>query len=223
MIAVAILVGLRLLPAALLLPILGGPLAPWSARLALVAAAALGLAAAQPPEVAATIAAIPGPGLVALGAKELAVGAVLALVAAVPLIAADTAGRWIGGAIHPSAATSGGHVIGLLAVVLFFGVGGHRIVVEALAGSYQSVPLTAPFDRDLAATQALGAIVALFAVAVALAAPSLVVGALVEVTIGLAARAGHLRAGAGAAAGLRGAAVVAFLAASLLLLADALD
>jgi flagellar biosynthesis protein FliR len=218
MIALAVLVAMRLVPSALLLPVLGGPLAPWTARLALTAAAALGLALVQPPEAVAAAAATPAAGLVALAVKELAVGAVLALVAAAPLVAADVAGRWIGGAVGGAEATAG-PLTSLLAVVVFFGIDGHLIVIGALATSYDAVPLLGGLDRAAAADQVLAAVVALLAAAIALAAPSVVVAGLVEAGVGLAARAGGLGAGAGAAAAVRAAAVIAFVAASATLLA----
>jgi flagellar biosynthetic protein FliR len=228
--AVALLIALRLLPAALTIPVLGGPLAPWPARLALTAMAALALALVQPPEVAAAIAATPTAGLVAIAIKELAVGAVLALIAAVPFLAADTAGRWLGialgsadaspafGPVGPTRTT--GLLTGLLAVLVFFGIDGHLVVIEALAGSYRTFPLLDGFDRGWAAREALAAIVTFLAAAAALAAPALVAGALVDLVLGLAARSGAAVAGAAA---LRAAALVAFVAASLILLAVALS
>ena len=157
---VAALVARRLVPAALLLPVLGGPMAPWSARLALTTMAALALAAVQSPEVAAAAGALPAAGLIAIGVKELAIGAVLALVVAVPFLAADAAGRWIGVAIG---APGGGNVVGpagatsptgalatLLAILVFIGIDGHLIVVDALARSYEALPLFGGIDRDAA-------------------------------------------------------------------------
>jgi flagellar biosynthesis protein FliR len=227
--AVAVLVAMRLVPAALLLPVLGGPMAPWSARLALTTMAALALAAVQPPEAAAAAGALPAAGLIAIGVKELAIGAVLALVVAVPFLAADAAGRWIGVAIG---APGGGNVVGpagatsptgalatLLAILVFIGIDGHLIVVDALARSYEALPLFGGIDRDAAAREVLGAATGFLAAAVALAAPALVAGALVELALGLATRGGGMQAGLGA---LRGAAVVAFVAASLMVLAGML-
>ena len=225
---VAALVALRLVPAAMLVPVLGGPLAPWSARVALVAMAALALAAVQPPAVAGAVGAMSIAGWIAIAVKELAVGAVLAIVVAVPFLAADAAGRWIGGAIGgddarvagvggPTSAT--GALVSLLAVLVFFGIDGHLIVIGALAGSYEVVPLTGGFDRVAAAREVLAAAAGFLGAAVALAAPALVAGALVELAVGVVARSGAPLAGAGA---LRGAAVVAFVGASLLVLAGAL-
>jgi len=228
-VVVAALVALRLLPAAIALPVLGGPLAPWTARLALTAMAALALAAVQPATVTAAVAGLPAAGLIAIGLKELAIGAVLALVVAVPFLAADAAGRWIGVAIG---APGGGAVLGpagvtspvgllatLLAVLVFVGIDGHLIVIEALARSYEALPLLGGLDRDAAAHEVLGAATGFLAAAVALAAPALVAAALVEVGLGLVARTGGVSAALGA---LRGAAVVAFVAASLLVIAGVL-
>jgi len=227
--AVALVVALRLLPAALTLPVLGGPLAPWPARLALTAMAALALALVQPPEVAAAVARAPALALVAIAVKELAVGAVLALIAAVPFLVADTGGRWIGHALgHADVAAAGpvgptattGLLTSLLAVLVFFGIDGHLVVIEALAGSYDALPLLAGLPGDVAARDVLAAITGFLAAAVALAAPALVAAALVDLVLGLAARSG---ARIPAAAALRSAALVAFLAASLLLLAVAIS
>ena len=232
-VVVAALVALRLLPSALLLPVLGGPLAPWSARAALTGMAALALALVQPPEVAAAVARTPLLGLAAIGIKELAVGSVLALVAAAPLLAADVAGRWIGGAIGPADASAAAGVAGptrstglltsLIAVLVFFAIDGHLIVIGALARSYDAAPLLGSFDRAAATREVLAAILSLLAAATALAAPALVAGALVDLALGLALRAG-VGGGAGVAgvAGVRAAAVVAFVAAGLALLAVAI-
>ncbi len=230
MLVVAVLIALRLVPAALLLPVLGGPLAPWSARLALIGMAAAALALVQPPEIVTAVAGLPLAGLVAIAVKELAVGAVLALIVAVPFLAADTAGRWIGagagglgaGGVGPTGPTSStGLVVSLLAVVVFFGVGGHLVVISAMAGSYDALPLTGGIDREVASRELGVAVTSLLGAAVALAAPALVVAALVEVALGLVARAsgGPFTSGAGA---LRAAAVVAFFGAGLLLLSIAL-
>lgn len=228
--AVALLVGLRLLPAAMTIPVLGGPLAPWPARLALTAMAALALALVQPPEVAAAVAQAPTVALVAIAAKELAVGAVLALIAAVPFLAADTAGRWIGHALggadaSPAAGPLGptrttGLLTSLLAVLVFFGIDGHLVVIEALAGSYHALPLLDGLGRAWATREVLAAVTTFLAAAVALAAPALVAAALVDLVLGLAARNGARISGAAA---LRSAAVVAFLGASLVLLAVAMS
>ncbi|MCB9564329.1 MAG: flagellar biosynthetic protein FliR [Kofleriaceae bacterium] len=226
---VVALVALRLVPMAMV-PVWGGPLAPWSTRVALAALGAVALAVLQPPAAAATIATLPAAALVAIGLKELAIGAVLALVVAVPFIAADMAGRLMGGAVGgaldgdaagPGGPTStGGLLVGLLAVLVFFAVDGHLIVVTALAGSYRVLPLLGGLDRVGATHQVLAAVAALFAAGVALAAPALVAAALVEVALGLIGR-----AWGGAAArltALRGAAVLAFVAAGLWVLAIAL-
>lgn len=230
MIVVAVLVALRLIPAAMTLPVLGGPLAPWSARLALTAMAAAALALVQPPDVVTAVTGLPLAGLIAIAMKELAIGAVLALIVAVPFVAADTAGRWIGagagglgaGGIGPTGPTSTtGLVTSLLAVVVFVGIGGHLVVIAALAGSYDALPLLGGLDRAVAAQHAATAATAMFGAAVALAAPALVASALVELALGLIQRAsgGAVPIGGG---GLRAAAVIAFFAAGLLLLSIAL-
>ncbi len=226
---VVVLVGLRLVPMTLV-PVWGGPLAPWPARVALAALGAIALALVQPPAVTVAATALPTGALIAIALKELAVGAVLALIVAVPFVAADLAGRWIGGAIGldgdeaagPSGPTSaGGAFIGLLAVVIFFGLDGHLVVAGALAGSYQALPLLGGFERGAAAREVLGAVALLFAAGVALAAPALVAAALVEVGLGVVGRGGAAGVTAGLGA-LRGAAIVGFLAASLWVLAVAL-
>src|SRR5688572_19079591 len=73
-------------------------------------------------------------------ARELLVGTVLGLVAAVPLVAASTAGAWLGAASGddqgPSPWTIG---VGLLAAVVFFGIGGHLAAVSAVGLSYRAL------------------------------------------------------------------------------------
>jgi flagellar biosynthetic protein FliR len=225
-----VLIAMRLAPSAVLLPVLGGPLAPWSARAALTAMAAIALALVQPPEVAAAVAKLPLFGLAAIAVKELAVGAILALIASAPFLAADTAGRWIGAAVGPLDARAAGvagptRTVGLLtsliAVLVFFAIDGHLVVIGALAQSYDALPLLGGLSRQAAQREVLGAVVTLLGAAVALAAPSLVAAALVDLVLGLATR------GAGAIAGgataLRGAVVVAFVGAGLGLLAVAIS
>jgi type III secretory pathway component EscT len=177
--AVPLLAALRVLPAALVSPFLGGPLVPPVVRVAV--AAGLGLAGAALS--ASPLAAPAGIALVAAGARELALGAVLALLAAAPVEAARAAGRLVDtfrGAtlaeLHVAPVRQRESAVGdLLAqwvVVLAAGAGGDRLVVAGLLGSFGAVAPGAAFAGDLAREVALRAAAEVLAAAVAVGAPA---------------------------------------------------
>jgi len=176
--AAALLHALRLLPAAALSPFLGGPLVPPVVRLALGAGAGLAaflLGGAAPVRA-------DGLALLALGARELALGAALALLAAAPLEAARAAGRLADTArgatlaeLHVAPLRQRETALGDLLVhqvtVLAALGGGARLVVRGLLLSFQAMPAGAPLLaapwREVAACAAA----ATLAAAVAVAAP----------------------------------------------------
>lgn len=135
-----------------------------------------------------------------VAARELVIGATLGVIAAVPLVAAATAGRLVDltGAKHGPYAT----LFGVLAAAVFVGIDGHVAVVRAVVESFASVPAIASVQPRV-----LDALGALIPAAVTLAVPWLVTAAVVELAVGvgvrLAARAGaHAPAAAAVPAAL---------------------
>jgi type III secretory pathway component EscT len=99
------------------------------------------------PAVAAT--GLAGAALLPLCARELLVGATLALAAALPWAVAHSVGSLVDGL--GSAGPLGGspnrvaaQLYGALALALFFGLGGARLTLLALAASYELLPLPTP-------------------------------------------------------------------------------
>lgn len=135
-----------------------------------------------------------------IAAREVVIGATLGVLAAVPLVAAATAGRIVDlvGARNGPYAT----MFGVLAAAVFVGIDGHVAIVRAVVDSFASVPAIGG-----AQPRVIEAIGALVPVAVTLAIPWLVTAAVVELAIGvgvrLAARAGaHAPAAAAVPAAL---------------------
>lgn len=125
--------------------------------------------------------------LVPVAVREAAIGATLGIVAALPLLIAQTAGRLVDRA--GSARGSYAALFGLLAAAVFVGIDGHVTVIRALVDSYRDVPALGDVQPRV-----VGALAALIGGAVTLAIPWLVTAAVVEVAVGvgmrLAARAG---------------------------------
>ena len=174
----AILHALRLLPVAALSPFLGGPLVPPLVRLSLGAGAGLAaflLGGAAP--VAAD-----GLALAALCARELALGAVLALLAAAPVEAARAAGRLADTArgatlaelhvapIRQRETALGDLLVHQVTVLAALG-GGARLVVRGLLLTFQAIPAGAPLLAAPWREVAARAAAATLAAAVAVAAP----------------------------------------------------
>jgi type III secretory pathway component EscT len=193
--AAGLLAALRLAPVATSSPFLGGPLVPPLVRVSL--AAGLGLAAAALAPGAAPLA---GPAsLVAAGARELALGTVLALLAAVPVEAARAAGRLadtLRGAtlaeLHVAPIrqreSAAGDLLAQWVVVLAAWTGGDRLLVAGLLGSFAALPAGAPFPLDGAREAALAAAGELLACAVAIAAPVAAGVLAADLALALAAR-----------------------------------
>lgn len=115
--------------------------------------------------------------------SELAIGAALGIVAAVPLLAARTAGRIsdiaaagrIGGPYEP--------LFGLLAGVVFVGIDGHVAAVTAIVESHRIAPFFA-----LQRSEVVGAIARLVPAGIRLAIPWLVTAAVVQIAVGVGTR-----------------------------------
>ncbi|MBK9516584.1 MAG: flagellar biosynthetic protein FliR [Anaeromyxobacter sp.] len=175
----ALLHALRLLPVAALAPFLGGPLAPPVVRLALGGGAGLAaflLGGARPVEAS-------GLELLALAARELALGAALAVLSTAPVEAARAAGRLadtVRGAtlaeLHVAPIrqheTALGDLLVHWVVALAALTGGSRLVVAGLLGSFAAAPVGAPLAVTPLAELALSAAAAVLASAVAVAAPA---------------------------------------------------
>lgn len=134
--------------------------------------------------------------------REAMVGAVFAVVSALPLLALDWAGRlvdtWRGASLAeviapPTAERTSpiGNLYLMMGVVLFLLLGGHRLAIVAFADGLVAAPVGAPIaGADLAAV-ALGAgrlTADALAFAAALAAPAAAAIVLTEVALGLVAR-----------------------------------
>lgn len=138
--AALLLVGCRCGPLLLAVPGLG-----WAGRgvalgLGTLLAAPL-LAPALPP------AALLGPRLLPLCGRELLIGGALTLAAALPWAVAYSVGALVDSARADRSGADRGplaaSLYGSLALALFFGLGGARVVVTALAASYELLPLLA--------------------------------------------------------------------------------
>ncbi len=176
---------------AVLIALVGG--IPWLVQAGL--AAALGLWSALlvgAPQAADS--------LVLVGAREAVIGATLGVLAAMPLVIARTAGRFVDVANRGRGPYD--TLFGILAAAVFVGIDGHVAVIRAVVASFAAVPA-------LGATQlhALDALGALVPAAVHLAIPWLVTAAIVELATGAALRVGgraamHAPIGAAAPAAL---------------------
>lgn len=116
-----------------------------------------------------------------VAARELAIGATLGLIAAIPLVAAATAGRLVdvaNGSSGPYRA-----LFGVLAAAVFVGIDGHVAVVTAVLDSYRNAPALGALQPSV-----LDAIGSLVGSAVRLAVPWLVTAAIVEIAVGVGTR-----------------------------------
>jgi len=197
---VGMLVAARVAPLTILAPWLAVRQAPVMLRTAVVLALTLALtplaleSAPELPQSALLVA--------ALALREVLVGAVFAIATALPMHALEWAGSlvdtWRGAnlaqILAPPTGTRTspvGTLYVMMGVVLFIGVGGHRVALEALADGLAVVPVgtgqvLGPDAIALGAARLLGQALSFAAV---LAAPVAVAIVLVEVALGLVARA----------------------------------
>jgi flagellar biosynthetic protein FliR len=174
--------------------------------------------------VAAGLTALVAPSLpeVAAGAawRELLVGVALGVVAAVPFAAARAAGALTDRARDPDGRGPLGTLFTLLALALFAAMNGPRLLVVAVAQSYTAFPVgSAPAPG---AAVALEAGARLIGAGLILAAPALAALVLVELMVGLIARAQPSVTGAVEAASLRTLTVVIVLGLGTLVLSGTL-
>jgi flagellar biosynthesis protein FliR len=175
-------------------PTIGGAHIPMLVRIGLTVALAVVLvpvSTAAVPNVAA---------LPAVILRELAIGLALALATRIVVGAAEVAGALAGVQIGFAYATivdpqSGaqngvlGTLYGLMATAILFAANVHHAVIQALASSYQALPIgggTVDATTVTAMGRALGIV---FAVGIQLAAPVLIVLLLVDTAMGVLSRA----------------------------------
>jgi flagellar biosynthetic protein FliR len=191
-----LLFSLRVAPLFILAPVLGSAPAPALARAAL----ALGLSAAVVSASGAALDAVPGtlPALLAAAATELVLGAALAFGLAAAFAAFLFAGRLldlqfgfgIATLVDPSTRAQApllGTALHLLAVVLFFVLDGHHMLLRALAFSLERFPP----GGSLAALQPEAVAVqfgVVFSAGLAVAAPALLAVLLLDVAFAVASR-----------------------------------
>ncbi len=198
-IAVIALLAARLGPIAVLAPFASVRGTPALVRLAIGLAIALAMA-----PVAASSAMVPHDALgfaLAIG-RELIVGGTFALAAGLPFHAIDFGGRLadtIRGAslaevISPYAeerTSPLGDLHTLACVAAFFALGGHRLVVRAIADGLVDVPLGGPTEASVYASVAHGAVALIssaIGLAASLAAPAFGAVLLAEIAMGVLAR-----------------------------------
>jgi type III secretion protein T len=194
--AAAVLHGLRLLPVALLCPFLGGPLVPGPARSAMGfgLGASAWVAGGAEPFTGGTVE------FLVASARELGLGAALALVAAVPFEAARAGGRLtdtLRGAtlaelhvapLRQRESASGDLLVHSL-VALASASGGSRLVVSALLSTFQLLPAGAPAAPSALLATGLEGASEILACALSVGAPAAagVLGA--DLALAIAARA----------------------------------
>ena len=184
---------LRLLPVVALSPFLGGPMLPPAARAAL----ALTLGAVARAVLGAGFPA--GRPFLAVAASELALGAVLAFLATLPVEAARGAGRLIDtlrgatlGELHVAPIrqreTAVGDLLAQWTVTLAAWAGADRLLVAALLETYRTLPVGAAIDGTLRAGEAVAAASGLLSAALCLGAPAAAALLCADLALSMASR-----------------------------------
>jgi type III secretory pathway component EscT len=189
----------RTVPVAWMVPAFGGPSAPAALRIGL----GLGLAGLCLPRLSGQVPDAGAALWVLLLAREAAVGLTLGFVASLIFRAAETAGlltdvfRGANLAEVISPVSGGGtsplgQMTGLLAIVIFFELGGLGHLASALARSYDAVPIAAtatPAQLGRVVSLLVGASAQMLEAALGLAAPALVALVLSDLALGALGRA----------------------------------
>lgn len=183
----------RIIPAIWIAPFAGGRLVPATVKLAV----SLVLALVLHPLMAPSAAGLQGLAPLALAAvllKEVLIGAGIGFVVALFFWAAEAAGWLIdrsrAASVWPANSPLATLML-LMSILLFLTLGGHRIFLVALAGSYEAVPLLIfPTAEGVAGFCLLCVRLTadLLLVAVSLAAPVLATLWLADVALGIAGR-----------------------------------
>lgn len=120
---------------------------------------------------------------VAAAVQEVAIGAALGIMGAIPLLAASAAGRLVDLAANGQAQGAYSTLFGVLAAAVFVGIDGHVAVMRAIVESHVTM-------SSLTATQTNVVLVLakLIPAAVRLAIPWLVTAAVVQLAVGLGTR-----------------------------------
>lgn len=176
-------------------PALGGLFAPATLKigLSLVLAFALLPVVPLPTSLNVTV-------LAAVIAREVAIGLALALAVRVLTAAAELAGHLAGfqlgfgyaATVDPSSGARNNVVAamyGTLALLMFFAVNGHHLLLRALASSYQRLPIGLGSVNDSLVSAVTGMLGLVFVVGAQLAAPVVIVMVIVELSFGLVERA----------------------------------
>lgn len=119
--------------------------------------------------------------------REAMIGAVLGVVAAVPLAGAAAAGAWAAAATDDDGGGTWSMFFPLAAAAVFFGVGGHLAVIAALGVSYRALPVGAAASGGVDVVVVAGA--QMIAAGLALAAPMLVAALIAAILAGVIERA----------------------------------
>jgi type III secretory pathway component EscT len=119
----------------------------------------------------------------AVALQELAIGAALGIVAAVPLLAAAAAGRLVDLAATGRAQGTYSVLFGVLSAAVFVGVDGHVAVLRTIVESHQAIPSVATAQMSV-----LGVLAQLVPAAIRLAIPWLVTAAVVQIAVGVGTR-----------------------------------
>jgi flagellar biosynthesis protein FliR len=141
--------------------------------------------------------------------QELALGAALGVMSAVPLLAATAAGQLVDLASASRAQGPYSTFFGVLAAAVFVGIDGHVTVMTSIVESHQSLSAVAPSAPSMLLV--LGKLVP---AAVKLSVPWLVTAAVVQIAIGVGMRVAA-RAGAHAPAAVAVPAALTMMTASL--------
>ena len=183
----------RVAPAIWIAPFPRGRFVPATIKLAVSLMLAVVLYPLVAPN-AAELRALPPLMLGAMLVKEAMIGAGLGFVVATAFWAAEAAG-WLSDRARTTggwgATSPMGNLLLLLTILIFVLLGGHRIFISALAGSYEALPLTVfPSSAGVAgfAQLAMRLTGDLLLVAVTLAAPVLATLWLADVAMGIAGR-----------------------------------
>ena len=194
-IALGLLVALRLAPLTILVPWIALRQAPALLRAVLL----LALTVAMMPTAEASAGSLPpdAPSFAVAAVREVVLGAMLAIASAVPLLAFEQSGRLIdvlrgaqGEASDPSGGRSStlGVFSMLLGTTLFLVLGGHRLVLGALADGFVAAPAGSASIDGAMLTEVGRLLILSFELAVAFAAPAAVALFASDVALGLVSR-----------------------------------
>lgn len=176
-------------------PVFGGTFAPTHVRLGLALLVAFILLPIVPVPGVVTLA-----GLLLVVARELAIGLAMALAIRALVAGAELGGHLVGGQlmlsygsmIDPQGGvrnTLVGSLYGMLALLTFLAINGHHMLLRALAASYRTLPIGLGGVDDSLVSAAMRLLGVVFVFGLRLAAPLMVVMLLLELATGLVARA----------------------------------